>query len=157
LALRWKFFAEARRGTISAVAFSILKIPALVLAQISDAVVAAVEPLPTLQDLALSAPNPTSLDDLAPAVGVRPELLHRVSRGRQPLPAQLVDPIAAVLGVQRGEVIGAAGAILDTGGSIAEGISYGASALIPLPPDRLLGDPIYFRPTATTAPVIFGS
>lgn len=135
---------------------TILKVPSFALSQLLEAAKPDFAPPPTLEQLALSAPNPLPLDDLALAVGVRPELLHRVSQGRQALPAQLVGPIAAALGVQPGEVAAAARSVSEAASKILPGMTFGPGAMNPLPPDRLLGDPIYFRPVASTVPPAFG-
>jgi len=116
---------------------------------------------PTLEDLALGAPNPLPLADLEDAVGAPRDLLARVARRRQALPAHLVQPIAALLGVQPGEVVGAAGAVLGLPATARVGLGAGRTvvlgprALSPYPPDRLLGDPLYPRPLRATAPVVF--
>lgn len=103
----------------------------------------------TLADLAAGAPIPTSLDDLAARIGVDPLLLHRVSQGRQPLPEQLVAPIARDLGSQPGEVRSAAGLVL------SPRASRNARSLRPLPPDRLLGDALSQVPYRPTVPPAF--
>lgn len=101
---------------------------------------------PNLERLAAGAPRPLDLDSLAALVGCEPELLARVSARRQALPAQLVGPVARELRLQAGEVRGAAG-------SVREGDD--ATALRPLPADRLLGEPLYPRPLSATVPPTF--
>lgn len=139
--------------------FSILKLPTLTVQALSVSLGVApapVTPPPNLEQLALTAPNPMGLDDLAIAVGVREELLRRVTRNQQPLPAELLAPIAATLGLQAGEVAAAARQVTRAGDHVLPGLQFGARSLTPLPPDRLLGDPIYLLPIAPTAPVLFG-
>lgn len=141
-------------------AFSILKLPASTVQALSaslGSVVAPVTPLPNLEQLALTAPNPMGLDDLALAVGVREELFRRVTRNQQPLPEQLLPAMAAALGLQPGEVAAAARQVTRAGDKLLPGLELGARVLTPLPPDRLLGDPIYLVPIVPTAPVFFGS
>ena len=107
-------------------------------------------PVPSLEQLALSAPLPADLTDLAAAVGCSFDLLDRVSRRRQPLPSQLAGPIAARLGLQPGEVAASAGAVVDVGAT-----RLGPRLLSAVPPDRLLGDVLYMRPLRPTVPVVF--
>lgn len=109
---------------------------------------------PTLEDLARTAPTPMALADLEVAAGAPRDLFVRVARRRQALPAQFVAPIAALLGVQLGEVAAAAGAVLHLDAAPREA-GFGARALAPLPPDRLLGDPLFPRPLRATAPPTF--
>lgn len=140
-------------------AFTILKLPAATkeaLAAVLGVVSAPVEPLPTFEQLALTAPNPAGLDDLAIAIGVRPELLRRVARGQQPLPVELSSSIAAQLGLQAGEVSAAARQVTRAADRVFPGLLFGERLLTPLPPDRLLGDPIYMLPIAPTVPPVFG-
>lgn len=139
-----------------AVPITTLKIPSVTLAELIEAAKPDFVPLPTLEELALTAPNPLPLDDLAVAVGVQPELLRRVSAGRQPLPAQLLPLVAARLGLQEGEVAGAARSLTRAGDKLLPGLQLGERALTPLPPDRLLGDPIYLLPVTPTVPPAFG-
>lgn len=126
-----------------------LKLPA---AQVLAETLAVVEPPPNLEQLALGAPSPLTLDDLAARVGVEALLLYRVSQRRQALPRQFVLPIAAALGVQRAEVECAAGEVLDLGfGShVRLGSNFRA-----LPPDRALGDALFLRPVAPTVAPAF--
>lgn len=141
-------------------AFSILKLPNLTVKLITEALgitVAPVEPLPTFEQLALTAPSPTALDDLSIAIGVRPELLRRVARGQQPLPVELIPNIAAQLGLQAGEVAAAARQVTNAADHVFPGLVFGRRNLEPLPPDRLLGDPIYMLPITPTAPPVFGA
>lgn len=137
----------------------VLKLPAATQSVI--AVARSLGSLPNLERLALEAPNPMPLDDLAAAIGVRFELLHRVSHYRQPLPRRLVALIAAKLGVQSGEVEAAATSVSDAGivirASTSTSVSFGALAENPLPPDRCLGDAIYPRPLAATVAPTFGA
>lgn len=111
-------------------------------------------PAPRLEALAAQAPNPLSLEDLARAVGVDQQLLVRVSERRQPLPESLVRPIADALG----ETVGAVRGSADTTVALrfAPGVKLGQT-FRPLPPDRCLGDPIYFRPLRSTRAVTFGA
>lgn len=105
-------------------------------------------PLPDLEDLALAAPRPLSLVDLAALAGCSSDLLERVAARRQPLPGWLVGPIARELGVDPADVRGAAGEVLELPARVA-------FAETPLAPDRALGDPLYPRPLRATAPVVF--
>lgn len=108
---------------------------------------------PHLEALALAAPNPLSLEDLALSVGVDQQLLVRVSERRQPLPESLVVPIATALGESTGAVRGSADTTIDLG--FAPGVRLGQT-FRPLPPDRCLGDPIYLKPIRATRGVTFG-
>lgn len=102
---------------------------------------------PDLQKLAEGAPNKQHLADLALALGCSFDLLLRVSAKRQPLPAWLVCPVARALGVQEGEVRAAAGRTYEGPRT--------AAAERALPPDRLLGEPLYPSPLSATVPPTF--
>lgn len=110
---------------------------------------------PTLGSLAASAPTPATLDELALAVGVGRDLLLRVDARRQALPGWLVAPIAARLGVGRGEVRAAARVVLELAGFDRAFGTTERAAEAAYPPDRLLGEPLYPAPLVPTLPVIF--
>lgn len=104
-----------------------------------------------LEELALTAPRPSALDDLADRCGAPRLLLHRVAARRQGLPRALVAPIAQLLGLRPGDVELSAGEVVE-GSSLSD-----RTALTPFPPDRCLGDPVYQRPLAPTVYPTFGT
>lgn len=122
------------------------KVSSPVLASVSEALASLSAPRPTLADLAETAG--LSVADLAARCGCAAELLDRVSARRQALPERLLAPLARALGAQAGEVRAACGAVVE---------GADATALRPYPADRLLGEPLYPRPTSPTRPVVFGS
>jgi hypothetical protein len=107
----------------------------------ADLVVARL-PTPVLRTLAkLFAQSGTTGEAVAPLLpltpAVDPELFRRVDNGRQPLPMDVAQAVAAQLGVALGTVLGAAGLVT---------LATGPAPRVPVPPDPLLGDDFLLVP-----------